>query len=129
MSGSTAHHAASRSHRAAKATAQWGRTQCPYCGVGCGLLVQIQAGEVVRVKGDPDHPANFGEVCAKAVMLPRALNTPDRLLYPHLRPAGIDADPRALVGGAQDRSAIVPQHHRRLWAGCRGLLWLGSTPD
>jgi len=44
----------------------WGRTQCPYCGVGCGLLVQIQAGEVVRVKGDPDHPANFGEVCAKA---------------------------------------------------------------
>ena len=64
---------------------EWGRTQCPYCGVGCGLLVQIQAGEVVRVKGDPDHPANFGEVCAKAVMLPRALNTPDRLLYPHLR--------------------------------------------
>ena len=38
------------------------------------------------MKGDPDHPANFGEVCAKAVMLPRALNTPDRLLYPHLRP-------------------------------------------
>ena len=64
---------------------EWGRTQCPYCGVGCGLLVQIQAGEVVRVKGDPDHPANFGEVCAKAVMLPRALNTPDRLLYPHVR--------------------------------------------
>jgi anaerobic selenocysteine-containing dehydrogenase len=64
---------------------EWGRTQSPYCGVGRGLLVQIQAGEVVRVKGDPDHPANFGEVCAKAVMLPRALNTPDRLLYPHVR--------------------------------------------
>jgi anaerobic selenocysteine-containing dehydrogenase len=68
---------------------KWGRTQCPYCGVGCGLLVQIQAGEVVRVKGDPDHPANFGEVCAKAVMLPRALNTPDRLLTPMCAPAGI----------------------------------------
>jgi anaerobic selenocysteine-containing dehydrogenase len=53
--------------------------------VGCGLLVQIEAGEVARVKGDPDHPANFGEVCAKAVMLPRALNTPDRLLYPQMR--------------------------------------------
>jgi ferredoxin-nitrate reductase len=65
--------------------AEWGRTQCPYCGVGCGLLVQIQAGEAVRVKGDPAHPANFGEVCAKAVMLPRALNTSDRLLHPHLR--------------------------------------------
>lgn len=64
---------------------QWGRTQCPYCGVGCGLLVQIQDGQAVRVKGDPDHPANFGEVCAKAIMLPRALHTPDRLLYPQVR--------------------------------------------
>jgi anaerobic selenocysteine-containing dehydrogenase len=59
--------------------AQWGRTQCPYCGVGCGLLVQIEDGQAVRVKGDPDHPANFGDVCAKAVMLPHALRTPDRL--------------------------------------------------
>src|SRR5919201_2351929 len=65
---------------------RWGRTQCPYCGVGCGLLVQIHAGQAVRVKGDPDHPANFGEVCAKAVMLPRSLHRPDRLLYPQLRP-------------------------------------------
>src|SRR5919106_4110225 len=64
---------------------EWERTQCPYCGVGCGLLVQLQGGEAVRVKGDPEHPANFGEVCAKAVMLPRALNSDDRLLYPHLR--------------------------------------------
>jgi anaerobic selenocysteine-containing dehydrogenase len=32
---------------------RWGRTQCPYCGVGCGLLVQIQDGQAVRVKGQP----------------------------------------------------------------------------
>jgi ferredoxin-nitrate reductase len=67
------------------AAPRWGRTQCPYCGVGCGLLVQIHDGRAVRVKGDPAHPANFGDVCAKAVMLPRALRTPDRLLYPSLR--------------------------------------------
>ena len=42
----------------------WSRTVCPYCGVGCGLLVQVEAGSVRRVKGDRDHPANFGEVCA-----------------------------------------------------------------
>jgi anaerobic selenocysteine-containing dehydrogenase len=47
--------------------------------------VQLHGDQVVRVKGDPLHPANFGDVCAKAVMLPRALHTPDRLLYPHLR--------------------------------------------
>jgi len=85
MSGSRARHAESLPHNRPKATERWGRTQCPYCGVGCGLLVQIEAGQAVRVKGDPDHPANFGDVCAKAIMLPRALHTPDRLLYPHLR--------------------------------------------
>jgi len=32
------------------------RTTCPYCGVGCGVL----AGADGTIKGDPDHPANFG---------------------------------------------------------------------
>jgi Molybdopterin oxidoreductase Fe4S4 domain/Molybdopterin oxidoreductase len=70
---------------AVRAANEWGRTQCLYCGVGCGLLVQIQSGQVVRVKGDPHHPTNFGDVCTKAIMLPRSLHTNDRLLYPHLR--------------------------------------------
>jgi len=63
----------------------WQRTLCPYCGVGCGLLVEVRGGAVTRVKGDPDHPANFGDVCAKAVHLPPVLRTPDRLLHPELR--------------------------------------------
>jgi anaerobic selenocysteine-containing dehydrogenase len=53
--------------------------------VGCGLLVRVEAGAVTKVKGDPDHPANFGDVCAKAVHLPPALRTRDRLLYPQIR--------------------------------------------
>jgi anaerobic selenocysteine-containing dehydrogenase len=63
----------------------WGATLCPYCGVGCGLLVKVEAGRVTRVKGDPAHPANYGDVCAKAVHLPPTLRTDDRLLYPQLR--------------------------------------------
>ena len=70
----------------------WRKTLCPYCGVGCGLLVQIEGGAVRRVKGDPDHPSSWGDVCAKAVHLPPALSTPDRLLYPHVR-ARRDAEP------------------------------------
>src|SRR5262249_18785186 len=65
-------------------TEGWGRTLCPYCGVGCGLLVQIEGGAVRRVKGDPAHPANFGDICAKAVHLPPALNR-GRLLFPQMR--------------------------------------------
>lgn len=65
--------------------AGWGKTMCPYCGVGCGLLVRVEDGRVTKVKGDPDHPANFGDVCAKAVHLPPSLRTEDRLLHPHVR--------------------------------------------
>ena len=61
------------------------RTLCPYGGVGCGLLVEVRDGAVTRVKGDPAHPANFGDVCAKAVHLPPVLRTADRLRYPMLR--------------------------------------------
>ena len=60
-------------------------TLCPYCGVGCGLLVEVRDGVVARVKGDPAHPANFGDICAKAVHLPPALRTADRLLHPMVR--------------------------------------------
>ena len=63
----------------------WHRTLCPYCGVGCGLLVRVDGGAVNRVKGDPEHPANFGDICAKAVHLPPTLRADSRLLYPLLR--------------------------------------------
>jgi len=65
--------------------ATWHRTLCPYCGVGCGLLVRVEGGAVTRTKGDPEHPANWGDICAKAVHLPPTLRTPDRLLHPQLR--------------------------------------------
>jgi anaerobic selenocysteine-containing dehydrogenase len=60
-------------------------TLCPYCGVGCGLLVEVREGSVARVRGDLAHPSSLGDVCAKAVHLPPTLRTADRLLYPHVR--------------------------------------------
>src|SRR5262245_41458051 len=63
----------------------WRSTMCPYWGVRCGLLVQVQAGRIAKVKGDPAHPANLGDVCAKAVHLPPVLRTPDRLVHPQIR--------------------------------------------
>lgn len=40
-------------------------TICPYCGVGCGLIVSAKKGKVVNVEGDPDHPINKGGLCSK----------------------------------------------------------------
>ncbi len=66
-------------------SSSWRPTMCPYCGVGCGLLVQTRDGRVTKVKGDPDHPASLGDLCAKAVHLPPVLRAADRLLHPHVR--------------------------------------------
>ena len=40
-------------------------TICPYCGVGCGIIVHTQNGTVVNIEGDPDHPINEGSLCPK----------------------------------------------------------------
>jgi ferredoxin-nitrate reductase len=57
--------------------------QCPYCGVGCGLITNRDPSvkitdEVVptklKVRGDKNHPANGGLVCLKGVTLPQTLN-------------------------------------------------------
>ena len=53
------------------------RTTCPYCGVGCGLLVRPD-GKGAGVSGDPQHPANFGSLCSKGSALGETLS----LAYP-----------------------------------------------
>ena len=44
-------------------------TICPYCGVGCGLIVSSRDGKVINTEGDPDHPINHGALCAKGSAL------------------------------------------------------------
>lgn len=45
------------------------RSTCPYCGVGCGVIIQTQGDEIIDVKGDPLHPANKGLLCSKGSTL------------------------------------------------------------
>jgi formate dehydrogenase major subunit len=44
---------------------------CPYCSVGCGLIVSTDttAGKIINIEGDPDHPINEGALCAKGASL------------------------------------------------------------
>jgi len=49
---------------------------------GCGLLLEVEDGRIVRVKGDPDCSLNRGTVCAKGIAQIERLNHPDRLRYP-----------------------------------------------
>ena len=61
------------------------RSVCPYCGVGCGLLVDVRRGRIHAVRGDPDHPANRGGLCGKGARLAETARTGDRLLHPMSR--------------------------------------------
>ena len=41
------------------------KTACPYCGVGCGMVLQVEGGKVTKLSGDKEHPTNFGRLCTK----------------------------------------------------------------
>ncbi len=60
----------------------WIKSTCCYCGVGCGLLIETEAGKVVSLKGDPDHPANRGRLCTKGATLNQTTDLTHRLLHP-----------------------------------------------
>ena len=85
------------------------KTTCPYCGVGCGVLAKREANGTVTIKGDPDHPANFGRLCSKGLALGETLGLEQRLLRPRIN--GVDVawtDATSLV--AQKFSDAIRHH-------------------
>jgi formate dehydrogenase major subunit len=64
------------------------KTICPYCSVGCGIIVHTANGKVINAEGDPDHPINEGTLCSKGSSLYEIINNPLRLTKPKYRAAG-----------------------------------------
>ncbi|PQY08068.1 nitrate reductase, partial [Cronobacter sakazakii] len=60
------------------------KTTCPYCGVGCGVVAQRDDSGAVSVRGDENHPANFGRLCVKGAALGETTGHDGRLLYPEV---------------------------------------------
>ncbi len=60
------------------------KTTCPYCGVGCGVLAQVDEEGQVTISADPQHPSNFGRLCSKGAALGDTLSMEGRLLYPEV---------------------------------------------
>ena len=65
------------------------KSTCPYCGVGCGVIIESNGDQITGVRGDPDHPANFGRLCTKGSTLHLTAAAPitmqTRLLQPQRR--------------------------------------------
>ncbi|WP_281051707.1 nitrate reductase [Thauera sp. GDN1] len=72
------------------------KATCPYCGVGCGVLIEHDGARITGVRGDPAHPANFGRLCTKGSTLHLSARPETRLLHPELRSAR--GEPRRRVG-------------------------------
>ena len=62
-------------------------TTCPYCGVGCGVVVERGVDGAHAVRGDAAHPANLGRLCSKGAALAETLDVSDRLLAPRVHGA------------------------------------------
>ena len=58
------------------------KTTCPYCGVGCGVIVSKNVVGKPSLSGDKNHPANRGLLCTKGQSLLSTLNTDTRLATP-----------------------------------------------
>ena len=84
-------------------------TTCPYCGVGCGVLVTPRDDGGYSVKGDPDHPANFGRLCSKGSALGETLADDGRLLQPIVDGKAATWD-GALTRVADEFKAVIEQH-------------------
>lgn len=57
-------------------------TICPFCGVGCGLLLDVEGGKVVRVIPEKDHIVSKGKICGKGATAHKTLYLPGRLTRP-----------------------------------------------
>ncbi|WUQ25416.1 bifunctional nitrate reductase/sulfite reductase flavoprotein subunit alpha [Streptomyces sp. NBC_00236] len=96
------------------------RTVCSYCGVGCGLVLDIASDAdgrraVLKASGDKAHPANFGRLCTKGATTADMLAAPGRLTTALMRPdrgaeptaATVD---EAITGTARRLRSIIDEH-------------------
>jgi formate dehydrogenase major subunit len=73
------------------------RNTCPYCAVGCGVIMyslgdkaKNVTASIIHIEGDPDHPVNRGTLCPKGAGLLDFVHSENRLKYPEVREPGSD---------------------------------------
>ncbi|GAA3768493.1 bifunctional nitrate reductase/sulfite reductase flavoprotein subunit alpha [Streptomyces phyllanthi] len=96
------------------------RTACSYCGVGCGMVLDIGMGPdgrrtVLKASGDKAHPANFGRLCTKGATTADMLAAPGRLSSALVRDdRGEEPVPTPVRGAVAETArrlrAIIDEH-------------------
>ncbi len=93
---------------------EWKKSACILCECNCGIEVQVRDRQLVRIRGDKEHPSSAGYACEKPLRLDRYQNGTPRLTSPlRRRPDGsheeIDWD-TAIAEIAQRLAAIRDEH-------------------
>ncbi len=93
---------------------------CPFdCPDACGLLVSVEGGRAIEVKGDPDHPQSRGSLCPKMNRYERSVHHPGRLRTP-LRRTGPKGEGRFEALGWDEALSMVTSRLsdiRKTWGG------------
>lgn len=61
------------------------KTICPYCGVGCGIIVSVKGDKIIKIRGDMDSPVSKGRLCVKGMFGFDFVNSKERLTKPLIR--------------------------------------------
>jgi formate dehydrogenase major subunit len=95
------------------------RNTCPYCSVGCGILMyglgdgaKNAITSIIHIEGDPDHPVNRGTLCPKGASLIDFIHSESRLTHPEYRAAGSDKWQRISWEDALERIAKLMKEDR-----------------
>ncbi|WP_176084714.1 molybdopterin-dependent oxidoreductase [Martelella sp. HB161492] len=91
------------------------KSACPYCGVGCGVVLSVKDGKITGISGDRSHPANGGRLCTKGKTAHQAISAPGRLEAPLVRSRRDEqrrplAMPEAIAEAARRLNRIADRH-------------------
>lgn len=104
-----------------KAGVSFVKSACSYCGVGCGMVLQVETDpetgrrRLLSVAGDKEHPTNFGRLCTKGATSAEMLASGGRLETAYLRqqresaPAPLDVD-AAITETARRLRGLLDEH-------------------
>jgi formate dehydrogenase major subunit len=123
------------------------RSTCPYCAVGCGVIIHTLGdkaknvtAQVVHVEGDPDCPTNRGTLCPKGSSLYHDILNDRRLLRPEVRRPGSDKwepipwdqaiqEIGSHIKKVRDDSFVTTDSQGRTVNRLESIAWIGGCTD
>jgi len=123
------------------------RSTCPYCAVGCGVIIHTLGdkarnvkGSVVHVEGDPEHPISRGTLCPKGITLKDDITHANRLMAPKVRRPGSDkweditwddaiAKIARHVKNTRDKTFVAKNAKGQTVNRTPGIAWIGGCTD